>query len=170
MEKWKEIKDYEGLFLISSYGRVKSIQTKQILKPSITERDKVIIGLSKNGISKNHIVSRFVAFAFVPNPDNKPCVDHKDGVRFHNFAENLRWCTVAENNNFELARKNKLKNCKKVEGFGRDGKKVLEFENLAQASKMGFNRVLIQRSIEKKVLFKGILYKYAENTNKSYGD
>ena len=99
MEEWKEIADFEGLYLISSFGRVKSIINNKILTPCIVRANGLVVGLMKNGKVEKKQVSRLVAAAFIPNPDNKPCVDHIDGVRFHNFVDNLRWVTTKENCN-----------------------------------------------------------------------
>lgn len=76
-----------------------------------------------------------VANAFIPNPDNKPYVDHIDGVRYHNFVENLRWCTQKENMNYELAIRNKTKYNFPIEGVGYDGKVCVEFLNYKDAQK-----------------------------------
>ena len=109
MEEWKEIADFEGLYLISSFGRVKSIINNKILTPCIVRANGLVVGLMRNGKVEKRQVSRLVAAAFIPNPENKPCVDHIDGVRFHNFVENLRWCSINENNNFDIAIRNKTK-------------------------------------------------------------
>ena len=61
--------------------------------------------LHKNGRNKNYLLHRLIAENFIPNIENKPCVDHINGKRDDNRIENLRWCTHKENNNFFLARK-----------------------------------------------------------------
>jgi hypothetical protein len=160
MEVWKDVKGYEGLYLVSSNCRVKSIRTGEILKPTMTQNKAFKVALSKGGIAKVYNVARLAAIVFIPNPENKPCIDHIDGIRYHNFIENFRWCTIAENNNFEIARKNKLKYNQKIKGFGYDGKVVLQFDSYKQAVEKGFNRGLIKKSIETGKLYKGILYKY----------
>ena len=99
MEEWKEIADFEGLYLISSFGRVKSIINNKILTPCIVRANGLVVGLMRNGKVEKRQVSRLVAAAFIPNPDNKPCIDHIDGDRTNNHADNLRWVTVKENQN-----------------------------------------------------------------------
>lgn len=110
MEIWKDVPGYVGLYQISNYGRVKSVfrneicgnmnrkRNEKILKPSLRKR-YYFVSLSKNGIKYNAVIHRLVAAAFIPNPENKPCIDHIDGDRANNHADNLRWVTVKENQN-----------------------------------------------------------------------
>lgn len=100
-----------------------------------------------------------VANAFIPNPDNKPYVDHIDGVRYHNFVENLRWCTQKENMNYELAIRNKTKYNFPIEGVGYDGKVCVEFLNYKDAQKKGFDRTLIKKAVDTGKPYKGIHYR-----------
>lgn len=160
MEVWKEIKGYETLYMVSSYGRVKSIKSGLILKPTIKNCNGLQLNLCKDGVAKKFQVGRIVAMAFIPNPENKPEVDHIDGIRHHNFVENLRWCTHDENMNYELAIANKTKYPYPIQGFGSDGMVVVEFENYKDAAKRGFARALIKKSIETGKEYKGLTYKY----------
>ena len=111
MEIWKEIKGYEGLYEVSSEGRVrvsdKLVKTKGnvlylrkgvILKESYTRGYSQVV-LTKDGIRKGYKVHRLVAESFIPNPDNKPEVDHINCDRSDNIVENLRWVTAKENSN-----------------------------------------------------------------------
>lgn len=159
MENWKDVKGYEGLYKISSYGRVMTVKKDAILCPTKTISNGLVVSLRKNGKVEQKHISRLVALAFIPNPDGKPCVDHIDGVRFHNFVENLRWCTHAENMNYELAIKNKTKYNYPIEGVGYDGKVCVEFLNYKDAQKKGFNRVLIKKSVDTGKTYKGIKYR-----------
>ena len=99
MEIWKEIKDYEGLYEVSNYGRIKSLDSNIILTPCKPATSGLCVTLSKNRVNTKFQVSRLVAAAFIPNPENKPCIDHIDGDRANNHADNLRWVTAKENCN-----------------------------------------------------------------------
>lgn len=160
MEIWKDVPGYAGKYAVSSYGRIKSVKSGLILKPTQKVCGGLQLKLSKDGKVTTVQVSRVVAMAFIPNPDNKPNVDHIDGVRYHNFVENLRWCTQDENMNYELAIKNKTRYNDKIQGLGYDGKVVVEFANYKEAVKKGFNRALIKKSIDTGKPYKGIYYKY----------
>lgn len=159
MEEWKEIADFEGLYLISSFGRVKSIINDKILTPCIVRANVLVVGLMKNGKVEKRQVSRLVAAAFIPNPDNKPCVNHIDGVRFHNFVENLRWCSINENNNFDIAIRNKTKYDFPIEGIDENGNVCIEFQNYKDAHKKGYYRHLIKQSVDTGKPYKGIIYR-----------
>lgn len=105
MEIWKEIKNYEGLYEISSKGRVKSlarisgscVRKERLLKLNTTKDGYSFVSLSKDSKQKSFRIHRLVAEAFIPNPDNKETVNHKDGDKSNNHIENLEWATREEN-------------------------------------------------------------------------
>ena len=99
MQIWKDIEGYKGHYQISNYGNVRSLKKDAFLRKCAYLKGYKIISLWKNGIGKMFRVHRLVAAAFIPNPENKPCVDHIDGDRANNHADNLRWVTAKENCN-----------------------------------------------------------------------
>ena len=109
IEEWRPIVGYEGLYEVSDWGRVRKLYVSKQAKIRMldTTRDGYKrIGLWKNGVSKHHSIHRLVAEAFIPNPDNKPCVGHikplPDGLedKSANEAWNLAWMTYKENRNY----------------------------------------------------------------------
>lgn len=102
-EIWKDIPGYEGKYQISNLGNVLSLHFKrsstnsQLLKPRIDHNGYSRVYLRKPGERKVFFIHRLVAIAFIPNPQNKPFVNHINSNRSDNRAENLEWCTQQEN-------------------------------------------------------------------------
>ena len=112
-EVWKDIEGYEGLYQISNLGNVKSLDRTQIqkrgdlyynkkykgqiIKSHLTHRGYCAVGVTKHNRHKNFSVHRLVARAFIPNPENKPEVNHIDGNKQNNDVRNLEWLTPSEN-------------------------------------------------------------------------
>ena len=107
MEIWKTIKDYEQ-YKVSNLGNVKR---NKILKQN-TRVGYFAVNLCKNGKMKTLQVHRLVAQAFIPNPNNLPQVNHKDGNKKNNKVENLEWCSAKYN--VRHAIKTGLKNFKSI--------------------------------------------------------
>lgn len=117
-EIWKDIQGYEGLYQVSNLGKVKSLdrftshpkrfRASQIMKQGNGHHGYKLVVLCKNGITKTYRVNRVVAFHFIPNPYNKPEVNHKNGVKEDNSVNNLEWSTSKEN--IEHAHKTGLRN------------------------------------------------------------
>jgi hypothetical protein len=97
-EVWKVIKDYED-YQVSNLGRIKSCKLgkEKIRAFSYDSKGYVGITLCKEGKSKTHKVHRLVAYAFIPNPDNLPQVDHINRVKTDNRVENIRWVSQSDN-------------------------------------------------------------------------
>lgn len=97
-EIWKDVVGYEGLYKVSNLGNVKSIRTNKLLCFSISNKRYFRVGLCKNGKRKWSAIHRLVAEAFIPNPNNFPCVNHKDCNKQNNKLTNLEWCSYSYNN------------------------------------------------------------------------
>jgi hypothetical protein len=95
-EIWKDIEGYNGLYQISTKGRVKSLITNRILKPSIKRYSNVV--LCKDNKKKYPTIHRLVATSFISNPNNYPIVMHKDNNGNNNDVSNLQWGTHSDNN------------------------------------------------------------------------
>lgn len=110
-EIWKDIKDYEGLYQISNLGNVKSLNyrrtgVEKILKLTRNGRGYFYVSLFGNGIINKKSVHRLVAETFIPNPNNKPDIDHIDTIKTNNHIENLQWVTHKENCNNPISKIN----------------------------------------------------------------
>lgn len=105
---WKDIEGFEGLYQVSNTGLVKSIRLvgkSKRVREIILKEDKQVtkhstylrVTLSKEGKAKRFSVHRLVALAFIPNPENKPFVNHIDNDASNNNVQNLEWVTHSEN-------------------------------------------------------------------------
>lgn len=111
-EIWKDIVGYEGRYKISNLGRVwvsgkyvdGRVYKDRILPLRLDKWGYPIVTLYKKGISKTVKVHRLVAIAFIPNPNNYPCVDHINTDKKDNRVENLSWCTYKMNANNHLTK------------------------------------------------------------------
>ena len=141
-EIWKDIPDYEGLYQASNYGRIKSLYNYKrdgtnILKPRL-KRGYYQLGLRKNKQRKWIALHRLIAITFIPNPDNLPCINHKDENKLNNSIDNLEWCTVRYNNCYgtrlkKVANTNKTKRA--VLKFDLENNFIEEYISLSEAGR-----------------------------------
>lgn len=102
-EAWKPIEGYEGIYEVSDQGRIRNVKRGgRIMTLSKVTHGYLASNLSKDGKTRSILVHRLVAKAFIPNPDNKPQVNHIDGIKDHNIAPNLEWVTAQENLNHAI--------------------------------------------------------------------
>ena len=112
-ENFKFIKGYEK-YMISDLGRVFSIKSHRFLKPGIDGNGYYMVDLHNIGIRKTCKIHRLLGLHFLENPENKKCIDHKNGNRKDNTINNLRWATLNENNYNAKIRKNNTSGVKGV--------------------------------------------------------
>lgn len=122
MEIWKDIKDYEGMYQVSNLGNIKALDREvyslwnnrivkgKMRKPTYDKDNYLLISLSKEGKTRTFKVHRLVAEAFIPNPEEKPTVNHINGKKDDNRIENLEWATDKE----------QMKHCREVLGWKPD--------------------------------------------------
>lgn len=100
-EIWKDIPGFENLFQVSTIGNVRTLNhrgsNKIVQKKLSNSRGYLVVGLNKDTSKNISLVHRLVAQAFIPNPDNKPWINHINGIKDDNRLVNLEWCTISEN-------------------------------------------------------------------------
>ena len=136
---------YEGLYQVSNWGRIKSLNYLNTGKESVMEPDKTTngylqVGLWKNGESKKCLVHRLVAIAFVPNPEGKPEVNHIDENKENNRVENLEWKWHKDNCNHGTRNERIAKALSKpVLQLSLSGDLIREWPSIAECGRNGFS-------------------------------
>lgn len=150
-EIWKDVEGFEEAYQVSNLGRVRSKDRVVVTERYKNRRERgKVLKLRKDkdgyctfnakwcGLNRLLKVHREVARCFIDNPQNYPCIDHINGIRDDNRVENLRWCTVKMNANYELALCNRSKAIKnsyiknpdlrklRADTFGKSGTKKIE--------------------------------------------
>lgn len=122
-EEWREIKGFDGVYFVSNYGRVKSIDRVgrnnhfypgRILKPKTDKNGYKIVNLYNDFGHIDKKIHRLVAEAFIPNPSNYPLINHKNEKPEDNYYLNLEWCTPKYNSNYGTRNKRISEAQKKV--------------------------------------------------------
>ena len=151
-EIWRDIKGYEGLYQVSNYGRVKSLERyvkypngngrlikSKLLKLNPNEDGYLQVCLCKDETEKHFLVHRLVAEAFIPNPENKPEIDHINRIRTDNRFCNLKW--VFDNEQWENTSR-----IKSVIQLTKDLMFVAEYSSIREAERMtGISNQTISR-------------------------
>lgn len=155
-EIWKDVVGYEGLYQVSNLGRIKSVERiivgkngvtipvkSKIKKPFDNGRGYLSVMLYKGNKGYPMYVHRIVCEAFIPNPNNLPCVNHKDENKQNNNINNLEWCTYSYNNSYNGLRervvdtyKKNHKNMKTVYQYSLEGDFISSFIGVREAERI----------------------------------
>lgn len=186
-EEFRDVKGFEGIYQVSNYGRIKSL--KRTLNQyngygysSHPYRERILslykhkygywaVNLSKKCKGHLHQVHRLVAMAFIPNPANKPCVNHLDCNPSNNRIDNLEWCTQKENIEYciKLNRRCDFKGskspcAKQVILRDKDGNFIKEYGCLNDVAKdLGVSKALICLYLKDKIKRKKYNISYKED-------
>lgn len=158
MEKeiWSPVKELSDYYEVSTYGRVKSVPrmvnsghgSKRFVKggfrkPCLGTTGYWHLTFVINGKTKAARLHRMVAEAFIPNPENKPCVNHRDGDKLNNHVNNLEWCTYSENSIH--AHKTGLSSVKKGEDVANSIFKTADVLRIRELFEMGVTQPELQK-------------------------
>ena len=145
-EIWKPIKGYEGLYEVSNFGRIKSLNYNHTCKGKILKQNQIKNGyksvmLYKDGNGKNYLVHRLVAQAFIPNPNDYKEVNHKDENPQNNIVINLEWCDRLYNVRYGtgIERRSKKKS-KPVLQYTLEGNFIKEWKSVTECGINGYNQ------------------------------
>lgn len=176
-EEWRDIDGYEGLYQVSTWGRVKSLKynhqnVERLLKPLGGSKGYLHVCLWKNGQVKQVMIHRIVANAFIHNPQGLPQINHKDENKQNNEVSNLEWCTVKYNLNYgthnQRVSQSNINNpliSKKVLQFDLEGNFIKEWKSTMEVQRqLNFKSTHICACCLKKKYhnsYKGYVWRYA---------
>lgn len=172
-EEWKPAQGFEGLYEVSSVGRVRNVRTTHILCGCFSSKGYRRVCLQKDGKKKIVPVHRLVAMAFIPNPANMPMVNHKDENKANNDVSNLEWCDNQYNVNYGTAIERAIKKrIVSVIATDNNGNETCYASIKEAAQKMGVSTTCISqccRRLRGRVNVKGFSWRYAdEEKHKHY--
>lgn len=180
MEEWRDIKGFEGCYMVSNLGRVKRIgfysnqsstweHEKKILKAGDNGKGYLFVNLSMNNKQYHRYVHRLVAEAFIPNPENKATVNHIDCNRHNNNVKNLEWATYRENNDYAIkimkaqgkTRRNN-KSSKPIIEYDLDMNFIAEYPSVREAERQLGYKSISACLVGKQKTVHGHIFKYKQ--------
>lgn len=173
-EIYKDIEGYEGLYQVSNLGNVKSlvnnkgIAREKIIKPSICIDGYKRVLLCKDKTIKCFKIHRLVAQAFIENPNNLPCINHKDECKTNNVVENLEWCTQKYNINYGTCIKRRSESqinhpnkSKQVYQYSKEGELISVWESTKECCRNGYDQGNVARCCRgERKSHKGYIWSY----------
>lgn len=157
VEVWRPVVGWEGLYEVSSHGRVRSVECdtiryrngkptpyhkrQQLRKQKSTANGYMLVVLHRDSVEKTCLVHRLVAEAFIPNPDNLPEINHKDQDKKNNQTDNLEWCTRKYNMNYGDAHERQRDAVSHpIEQLTMDGQHVAYFRSVKELERLSGGR------------------------------
>ena len=173
MEIYKDIEGYEGLYQVSNKGNVKSfvnnngVSREKVLKPAIRNGYKKVT-LYKNKTFKRFYVHRLVAQAFIENPNNYPCINHKDECKTNNVVSNIEWCTQKYNINYGTCIKRRSESqinhpnkSKQVYQYSKELELIAVWESINECGRNGYDQGNVARCCRgERKSHKGYIWSY----------
>lgn len=161
---WKEVDNFEKQYLISNTGKLKGLPTKNIKSERLIKPDVSRTGYNSNHLfkleeknvykKKNVYIHRLVAIAFIPNPENKPCVNHINGIKTDNRVENLEWATFSENSqhavNTGLDKSRGLTNYQSI--FEEDD--IYDIRLIRKLKKWPYSKIAVIYNVSRQTIYK----------------
>lgn len=145
MEIWKDVESYKGYYQVSNLGNVRSLTRSftrsdgkvktfqgKLLTTKAEPSGYKHVNLSKHGKAHSVRIHRLVAYAFIENPNNYPCINHKDENKQNNTVDNLEWCTYQYNLTYN---DKQLKRATKVDRYAKDGAYINTYISLTEAQR-----------------------------------
>lgn len=181
-EIWKDIPGYEKYYMASTLGRIKSkdrviktvlkgkeikyIKRGRIMTPCLNSSKYLGLPINTDKLKKSENVHRLIAITFLPNPNNLPCVNHKDENKLNNCVDNLEWCTKSYNHSYgtcieRTSEKQRLthSNCITIVGYKEN--EIIEFHSISSASRyFNVSHAAISKAIRRGNKCKGYNWKY----------
>lgn len=159
MEDWKDIQGFDGLYQVSSDGRIRNNKGK-ILKLFQDGYGYLYVGLHKNGTILTKSAHRLVAEAFLENPNNYEQVNHKDEDKHNNNVDNLEWCTPKYNCNYGSRNEKLSRRVNQIDP--QTGEVIHQWASARECGRNGYDAASVSRcALGKYKQHKGYIWKYA---------